>query len=172
MRQWRSTRRTLRQALVLEVPSMWSDELDGVLGPGQERKRQRQDHVHWPQCSREGHVQAHHEFPKLVQLLRTRQSRRQSTSQLTDKELEFPIVLADYCSVQHAPDKQMFTILNILDIALGMMTAISVEEKGLATHVVGGRTSARVRKEGMWSSASMTNPQSVALGGRDIVRRE
>ena len=41
-----------------------------------------------------------------------------------------------YSFVQHAPGKELFTILDMLDIVLGMMAAISVEEKGPATYVV------------------------------------
>ena len=35
-----------------------------------------------------------------------------------------------------APGSELFTILDMLDVALGMMAAISVEEKGPATYVV------------------------------------
>ena len=52
------------------------------------------------------------------------------------KELEFPIIMADYCFVQDASGKGVFTILDMLDIALGMMGAISVEEKGTGYNVV------------------------------------
>ena len=44
--------------------------------------------------------------------------------------------MADYCFVQDAPGKELFTILDKLYVALGMMAAISVEEKGPATYVV------------------------------------
>ena len=36
----------------------------------------------------------------------------------------------------HLPGSGLFTILDMLDVALGMMAAISVEEKGPATYVV------------------------------------
>ena len=52
------------------------------------------------------------------------------------KEPDFPIIIADYCFMQDAPDSELFTILDMLDVALGMMAAISVEEKGPATYVV------------------------------------
>ena len=38
--------------------------------------------------------------------------------------------------MQDAPGGEMLTILGMLDVALGMMAAISVEEKGPATYVV------------------------------------
>ena len=44
--------------------------------------------------------------------------------------------MADKCFVQDAPGKELFTILDMLEIALGMMAAISVEEKGPATYEV------------------------------------
>ena len=52
------------------------------------------------------------------------------------KEPEFPIIMADYCFMQDAPGSELFTFLDELDVALGMMAAISVEEKGPATYVV------------------------------------
>ena len=52
------------------------------------------------------------------------------------KEPEFPIIMADNCFVQDAPGSELFTILDMLDVALGMMAAISVAEKGPATYVV------------------------------------
>ena len=51
------------------------------------------------------------------------------------KEPEFTIIMA-YCFVQDAPGKERFTILDMLDIALGMMAAISAEEKEPATYEV------------------------------------
>ena len=38
--------------------------------------------------------------------------------------------------MQDAPGSELFTILDMLDVALGMMAAISVEEEGPATYVV------------------------------------
>ena len=38
--------------------------------------------------------------------------------------------------MQDAPGSELFTILDMLDVAHGMMAAISVEEKGPATCVV------------------------------------
>ena len=38
--------------------------------------------------------------------------------------------------MQDAPGSELCTILNMLDVALGMMAAISVEEMGPATYVV------------------------------------
>ena len=38
--------------------------------------------------------------------------------------------------MQDAPGSELFTILDMLDVALGMMAAVSVEKKGPATYVV------------------------------------
>ena len=51
------------------------------------------------------------------------------------KEPEFPIIMADYSFIQDSPGGELFTILDMLDVALGMMAAISVEEKGPSTYV-------------------------------------
>ena len=52
------------------------------------------------------------------------------------KEPEIPLTMADYCYVQDAPGKELFTILDMLDIALGMMAATSVQDNRPATYVV------------------------------------
>ena len=44
--------------------------------------------------------------------------------------------MADYCFMQDSPGGELFTIRDMLDVALGMMAAISVEEKGPSTYVV------------------------------------
>ena len=69
--------------------------------------------------------------------------------------------------MQGAPDKKLFTNLDTLDVALGMVAAISVEEKGPATDVV----SAVVEHLRAWgrkkvSSASMANEQFVRWAWR------
>ena len=51
-------------------------------------------------------------------------------------EPEFPIIMADYCFMQDAPGSELVTILDMLDVAFGMMAAISVEEKEPATYDV------------------------------------
>ena len=52
------------------------------------------------------------------------------------KEPKFPSIMPDDCFVQDAPGKELLTILDMLDVALGMMAAISVEEREPATYVV------------------------------------
>ena len=51
------------------------------------------------------------------------------------KEPEFPIIMVEYCFMQDAPGKELSTLLDMLDTALGMTAAISVEEKGPPTFV-------------------------------------
>ena len=52
------------------------------------------------------------------------------------KEPEFPIIMADYCFMQDSPGDELCTILDMLDFPLGMMAALSVEEKEPSTYVV------------------------------------
>ena len=87
---------------------------------------QRQDRSHRSECSAESHARAHtHRFPKLVQLLRARAADDPHHRQ-PYMEPEFPVIMADYCfragrtrqGVVHHPGH-----------ALGMMAAVSVEEK-------------------------------------------
>ena len=74
----------------------------------------------WSESSGEGHSRAHsRKFQKLILI------HRQS-----HKEPEFPIIMADYSFMQDSPGGELFTVLDMLDVALGMMAAISVEEKG------------------------------------------
>ena len=44
--------------------------------------------------------------------------------------------MADDCSMQDAPGKELLTTLDMLEVALGKMAAISVEEKGPAPREV------------------------------------
>ena len=48
--------------------------------------------------------------------------------------------------MQDAPGSELFTVLEMLDVALGMMAATSVEEKGTSylRSLGGGRTLARL----------------------------
>ena len=85
------------------------------------------------QSGRESYARAHaHEFPQLVQLLRASKSRGRSTSQTTTKSARVP----DHHGGLLLYGSELFTILDMLDVALGMMAAIRVEEKGPATCVV------------------------------------
>ena len=67
-----------------------------------------------------------HEFPQLVQLLCASWSCGRSTSQTTTQRAR----VLDHLG------SELFTILDMSDVALGMMAAISMEEKVPATYVV------------------------------------
>ena len=115
---------------------LWSDELGGLFEPIQEES-QRKERPKWSESSGEGHARAHtHKLQKLVQLFRASHSADDPHHRQPHKEPEFPIIMADYCFMQDAPGSELFAILDMLDVALGMMAAISVEEKGAATHEV------------------------------------
>ena len=117
---------------------LWSDEPGGVLEPAQEeRTRQRQERCHRSECSGEGHARGHpHEFPKWCSYCVRARAADDPHHRHTHKEQEFPIIMADYCFMRDAPGKELFTILDMLDIALNMMAAIIVEDKELVTYVV------------------------------------
>ena len=57
--------------------------------------------------------------------------------------------MADYCCVQDALGGELFTILDMLDVALGMMVVVCVEEKGASylRSIGGGRTLASLVME-------------------------
>ena len=117
---------------------LWSDEPGGLLEPAQEERKARGKSVPiGPTAAEKATHELTHTFPKLVAA--TACEPEPQTIHITDnphKEPEFLIIMADYCFVQDAPGKELFTILDMLDVALGMMAAISVEEKGPATYVV------------------------------------
>ena len=105
---------------------LWSDEPGGLLEPAQEERKARGKSVplgpnparNWcSYCVRAGAADdPHHRQPH--------------------KEPVFPIIMADSCFIQDAPGSELFTIMDTSEVALGMMAAICVEEKGPATHVV------------------------------------
>ena len=110
------------------------DEPGGLLEPAQEERKARGKSVPIVPNPAEKAARAHaHEFPQLVQLLRASQSRGRFTITLRAR---VPIIMADCCFMQDATGSELCTILDMLDVALGMMAAISVEEKGPATNVV------------------------------------
>ena len=75
------------------------------------------------ECSGGGTRLLTRSFPKPVQLLRASQSRRRSTTQTTKRRTRVP---------DHHGGKELCTILDMLDVVLGMMAAICMEEKGPA----------------------------------------
>ena len=117
---------------------LWSDEPCGVLEPAQEESKARGKRSHRSECSGESHARAltHTSFRNWCSYCVRARAANDPHHRQPCKEPEFPIIMADYCFVQDAPGKELFTILDMLDIALGMMAAISVEEKGSATYVV------------------------------------
>ena len=144
-----------------------SNEIGGLLEPAQEERKAKK-RPKWSESSGEGHARAHsHKFEKLVQLycVRAKAADDPHHRQL-HKEPEVPIIMADYCFMQDSPGGELFTFLDILDVALGMMAAISVEEKGPSTYVV----SAMVEHLRAWGRKKVIfridgEPAIRALGG-------
>ena len=104
---------------------LWSDELGGLLEPAQEERKARGKSVPIGPNPAE----------KAAYCVRARAADDPHHRQ-PHKEPEFPIIMADCCFMQDSPGGELFTILDMLDVALGMMAAISVEEKGPSTCVV------------------------------------
>ena len=115
------------------VLGLWSDEPGGVLEPAQQERTARGKSVPiGPNAAEKAtHELTHTSFRNWCSYCV-----RARAADNPHKEPEFPIILADYCFVQDAPDNDLSTILDMLGIALGMMAAISVEEKGLVTYVL------------------------------------
>ena len=112
---------------------LWSDEPGGVLEPAQEERKARGKSVPIGPSAVEKatHELTHTRFRNWCSYcLRARADDPHHRQPY--KEPEF---LADYCFFA-GPGKELFTILDMLDIALGMMAAISVEEQGPATYAV------------------------------------
>ena len=97
-----------------------------------------QELSHWSECSGEGHARDHtHKFPKFCAA--TVWEPEPQTIHITDNPTKNQSSRSSWPTtafVQDAPGKELFTILDMLDVAFGMMEAISVEEKGPATYVV------------------------------------
>ena len=117
---------------------LWSDEPGGVLEPAQEERKARGKSVPiGPNAAEKAtHELTHTSFRNWCSYCVRARAADDPHHRQPYKEPEFPIIMADYCFVQDAPGKELFTILDMLDVALGMMAAISVEEKGPATYVV------------------------------------
>ena len=117
---------------------LWSDEPDGLLEPAQEERKARGKSV--PICpTPAAHELTHTSFRNWCTYLRASLSCGRSTSQTTTKRDRVSdhhggLLLCAGCT------------LDMLDVALGMMAAISVEEKEPATCVV----SAVVEHLGAW----------------------
>ena len=116
---------------------LWSDEPGGLLEPAQEERKARGKSVPiGPNLAEKAtHELTHASFRNWCSCC-VRAGPADDPHHRPHKEPEFPIIMADYCFMQDAPGSELFTILDILDVALGMMAAISVEEKGPVTYVV------------------------------------
>ena len=117
---------------------LWSDEPGGLLEPAQEERKARGKSVPiGPNAAEKAaHELTHTSFRNWCSYCVRARAADDPHHRQPYKEPEFPIIMADYCFMQDAPGKELFTILDMLDIAFGMMAAISVEEKGPATYVV------------------------------------
>ena len=118
---------------------LWSDEPGGLLEPAQEERKARGKSVPvGPNPAEKAtHELTHVSFRNWCSYcVRARAADDPPHQRQSHKEPEFPIIMADCCFMQGSPGGELFTILDMLDVALGMMAAVSVEEKGPPTYVV------------------------------------
>ena len=117
---------------------LWSDEPGGLLEPAPEERKARGKSV--PMClnpaEKAAHELTHTSFRNWCSYCVRARAADDPHHRQPHMEPEFPIIMTDYCFMQDAPVTELFTILDMLDVALGMMAAISVEEKWPATYVV------------------------------------
>ena len=120
---------------------LWSDELGGPIEPAQEEGKARGKSAPMgPNPAEKATHELTHVWCMCLRnwcsyCVRARASHDLHHRQ-PHKEPEFPIIMADYCFMQDSLGGELFTILDMLDVALGMMAAISVEEKGPSTYGV------------------------------------
>ena len=114
---------------------LWSDELGGFLEPAREEWKARGKNVPiGPNLAEKAtHELTHTSFRNWCSHCVRARAADDPHHRQPHKEPEFPTSMADYCFMQDAPGKELFTILDMLDVALGMMAEISVEVKGPAT---------------------------------------
>ena len=114
---------------------LWSDELGGFHESAQEEGKPEERASQLVQIwQRKLRKSSRTRVSATGQLLRA----ELRTIHITDnhtKSQSSPIV-ADYYFLQDAPGSELITILDMLDVALGMMAAISMGENGPATYVV------------------------------------
>ena len=117
---------------------LWSDEPGGLLEPAQEERKARGKSVPiGPNPAEKAtHELTHVSFRNWCSCCVRARAADDPHHRQPHKEPEFPIIMADCCFMQDSPGDEPFTILDMLDVALGMMAAISVEEKGPSTYVV------------------------------------
>ena len=102
---------------------LWSDEPGGVLEPAQEERKARGKSVPiGPNAAEKATLElTHTSFRNWCSYCVRARAADDPHHRHPYKELEFPIIMADCCLVPDAPGKEFFTILDMLDIALGMM---------------------------------------------------
>ena len=116
---------------------LWSDEPGGLLEPAQEERKARGKSV--PMWSKSGGEKGTHELTHTSFRWCSHCVQEPRTIHITDNRTKSQSSRSSWrtnCFMQDAPGSELFTILDMLDVALGMMAAISVEEKGPATYVV------------------------------------
>ena len=118
---------------------LWSDEPGGGLEPAQEERKARGKSVPiGPNAAEKAtHELTHTSFRNWCSYCVRARAAHDPHHRQRHKEQEFPIIMADSCLYRtHQARNCSQSFLDMLDVALGMMAAISVEEKGPATSAV------------------------------------
>ena len=117
---------------------LWSTEPGGLLEPAQEERKAkgRSVQIGPKPAEKATHELTHARYRNWCNYCLLARAADDPHHRQPHKEPEFPIIMANYCFMQDSPGGELFTILDMLDVALGMMAAISVEEKEPSTYVV------------------------------------
>ena len=95
---------------------LWRDEPGGVLEPAQEERKARgRSFPIGPNAAEKAmHELTHTSFRNWCSYCVRGRAANDPHHRQAYREPEFPIIMADYCCVQDAPGREMFTILNML----------------------------------------------------------
>ena len=102
---------------------LWSDEPGGLLEPAQEERKARGKSVPLGPnpVEKATHELTHPSFRNWCNYCVRARAADDPHHRQRHKEPEFPIILADCCFMQDAPGSELVTILDMLDVAVGMM---------------------------------------------------
>ena len=111
---------------------LWSDEPGGLLEPAREEKKARGKIVPiGPNPAEKAtHELTHTSVHNWCSYCVRARAADYPHHRQPHKEPEFPTIMADFCFMQDAPGSELFTILDMLDVALGMMAGTVWRKRG------------------------------------------
>ena len=102
-----------------------SDEPGGLLEPAQEES-QWKERPNWSNpAEKAAHELTHTSFRNWCSRCVQARAADDPHHRQPHKGPELPIIMADYCFFQDAPDSELFTILDMLDVDFGMILILS-----------------------------------------------